>query len=72
MARQKATMTDMLKRVIADSGQTYTELERQTGVKRASIMRFVRGEQSLRLDLADKLADCFGLTVMKTKKRRQP
>lgn len=61
------TMTEALKRAIAESETTYLELEQATGVKRQSIMRFVRGEQSLRLDLADKLAAYFGLTILRTK-----
>jgi plasmid maintenance system antidote protein VapI len=32
-------------------------------LKRASIMRFLRGEQSLRLDMADRLAAYFGLEL---------
>jgi hypothetical protein len=28
-------------------------------------MRFVRGDQSLRLDMADRLADFFGLALQK-------
>lgn len=38
-------------------------IERETGVKRQSIMWFVRGERSLRLDMADKLAAYFGMTL---------
>lgn len=38
-----------------------------TGVERASIYRFVRGSQSLRLDAADKLAGYFNLEVRKGK-----
>src|SRR5262249_53604797 len=38
-------------------------LEQRSGVKRASLMRFMRGEQSLRLDLADKLAAFFGFEL---------
>jgi plasmid maintenance system antidote protein VapI len=51
-------------RAAVESGQTsYKKLERETGLARASIMRFVRGTQSLRLDLADRLADHFGLEL---------
>jgi plasmid maintenance system antidote protein VapI len=64
MARQN-TMTAVLKRTIAESGMAHIAIERATGVKRASIMRFMRGEQSLRLDLADKLAAYFGLILVK-------
>jgi len=52
-----------LRTTIAESGVSYLQLERETGVTRASIMRFVRGNQCLRLDMADKLADYFALTL---------
>ena len=62
MARRKPkTMTDVLKRAITESGESFTELERATGVKRASLLRFMRGQTSLRLDIADKLAVHFGI-----------
>lgn len=62
MSKKRAkSISDVLRRAIADSGLTYSELERATGVKRSSIMRFVRGERSLRLDNADALARQFGI-----------
>ncbi len=66
MARRKQTMTEVLKKAIADSGETFLAIERATGIKRASIMRFMRGEQSLRLDLADKLATYFSVECRRT------
>lgn len=57
------TMSDVLRQAIADSGLTYSELERATGVKRASMLRFMRAERSLRLDIADRLASYFGIFV---------
>lgn len=59
------TISDVLRQAIAESGMTYSELERATGVKRASILRFIRCERSLRLDNADALADYFGLRLTK-------
>ena len=49
-------MTDALRAAIDDSDLSYSALERETGVKRQSMMKFVAGKQSLRLDVADKLA----------------
>ncbi len=60
-------MTAALRKAIADEGMTYWELERETGVQRASIMRFMRGTQSLRLDKADMLADYFGIECTRRK-----
>ncbi len=62
-------MTDVLRAAIVASGVPYKTLERETGVTRASIMRFVRGSQSLRLDMADKLAAYLGLRLMPTKRK---
>jgi plasmid maintenance system antidote protein VapI len=55
----------MLRRTIAESGLSYNALQKGTGVTRASITRFVRGDQSLRLDMADRLADYFDLELQK-------
>lgn len=64
MERAKQPISDALRKAIAESRLTYTELERATGVKRASIMRFMRGERTLRLDMADKLAAYFGVRIV--------
>jgi plasmid maintenance system antidote protein VapI len=65
-------ISDILRHTIAqavESGRTnYLTLERKTGVTRASIMRFVRGRQSLHLGMADKLAAHFGLELRRTRK----
>ncbi len=54
------TMTDLLREALAEC-ETLTEVQRATGVKRQALAKFRRGEQSLRLDLADKLAAYFGI-----------
>jgi plasmid maintenance system antidote protein VapI len=60
-------MSALLRQTIAqaiESGRTnYLTLERETGVARASIRRFVNGERTLRLDVADQLAAYFGLEL---------
>jgi plasmid maintenance system antidote protein VapI len=63
--RSKSPISDLLRRTIAESGIAYYSLEREIGVKRSSILRFVRGEQSIQLDLADRLAAYFGLKLVK-------
>jgi hypothetical protein len=42
---------------------SFKGLERETGVLRQSLMKFARGEQSLRGDAYDKLAVFFGLEL---------
>jgi plasmid maintenance system antidote protein VapI len=63
--QSKAPISDRLRQTIVESGVSYNALQRETGVARASIMRFVRGSQSLRLDMADRLAEYFGLELRK-------
>jgi ribosome-binding protein aMBF1 (putative translation factor) len=62
--------SDLIRRSIAESGLSFIELERRTGVKRQSLMKFARGEQSLRLDIAEKLFDCLGLELVKKRKAK--
>ena len=73
-ANRPTPISDLLRRTIAqaiESGQTnYKALQRETGVTRASIMRFVRGERFLRLDIADALAAQFGLELRPKRKGR--
>ena len=61
------TMTEVLRRAIVESGETYLGLSKATGLTRASIQRFVDGRNSLRLDLADRLAAHFELSLSKTR-----
>jgi plasmid maintenance system antidote protein VapI len=67
-------ITDVLRKAITDTGLPLLRIEQDTGVQRASISRFVRGERSLRLDAADKLAAYLGLSLQSvpksTKKRK--
>ena len=67
----KMPITDLLRKTINESGIPFLTLQQKTGVVRQSMMRFVRGETSLHLDSADKLARFFGLElrpVVKTAK----
>ena len=64
---QLKNLTDTLRDAINGSGLAFIELERRSGVIRQSLMKFARGEQSLRLDQADKLAAFFGLQLTERK-----
>ncbi len=63
------TITEALRQAIADGDIPFLQLEKKTGVLRQSLMKFARGEQSLMLDAADKLAEFFGLEVIKPKRK---
>jgi plasmid maintenance system antidote protein VapI len=67
-AAQKKTMTDLLRKALAEV-ESLRVVERATGVPNPSLSRFVRGEQSLRLDLADKLAAYFGIECRRTRRK---
>ena len=73
MSDATAPITDLLLRTVRDaieSGRTnYKALQRETGVTRGSIMRFVTGRQTLRLDMADRLAVYFGLELRAKRKK---
>lgn len=58
-----STMTDVLRQAILDSGMPFQRLERETGITRQSLMGFARGERTIYLDAADKLADYFNLEL---------
>lgn len=58
---------EALRRAIRDSGLPYLTLEQKTGVHRASISRFMAGQRTLRLNVADQLAAFFGLKVIPSK-----
>ncbi len=55
-------MTELLRQAL-NQAKSFQAIERETGVVRQSLMKFARGEQSLRLDKADILAEYFGIDV---------
>jgi len=57
------TMIEILKKAIRDSGLPDIRLGELAGVNRQSIARFMRGETSLYLDAASKLAEFLGLEL---------
>ena len=61
------TMTETLRRMIAESGLPTLTIANESGVARASLIRFIRNGQSLRLDIADRLAIYFELELTKRK-----
>jgi hypothetical protein len=67
--KPKPPVSDLLRRTIAESGVPYLKLQRETGVVRTSIMRFVEGRQYLRLDAVDRLAEYFRLELVKKERK---
>ena len=62
-------LSTLLRQAIKKSKTPLLVLERETGVPRASVRRFLAGTQSLRLDAAGKLANFLGLELVKRKGR---
>ena len=63
------TITEALLEAIAESELSFKALERETGVLRQSLMKFAAGEQTIRLDNADILAEFFGIEIIRRKGR---
>jgi ribosome-binding protein aMBF1 (putative translation factor) len=68
--KRTVSASDLIRQSITESGLSFNELERRTGVKRQCLMKFARGEQSLRLDIAEKLFDTLGLELVKKRKAK--
>jgi len=60
-------MTALLREAL-QRAESLRAVERATGVKRQAMARFMRGEQSLRLDKADVLAGYFGIECRQARK----
>jgi plasmid maintenance system antidote protein VapI len=63
--KEPPTMSEVLRQTILESKIPLLTLSKATGVERASISRFLNESQSLRLDRADRLANHFGLVLVK-------
>ena len=59
-SKRTSTMTEMLREALANA-ESVRAVARETGVQQASLVRFLKGGQSLRLDVADKLATFFNI-----------
>lgn len=59
-ATKGKTMTELLRQALAELDNKYA-VAKATGVQKTSLIRFMRGEQSLRLDMADRLAAHLGI-----------
>lgn len=63
-------MTETLRTAIRDSGESLYAIAAATGLQRPSLSRFMGKGQSLRLDMADRLAAHFGLELRPVASRR--
>ena len=72
MSMSKPSLTDVLKKAIAESGLTQYRIANDTGIPAPSILRFMRGDTALRLDKADRLAAYLGLRLVSDPDAKPP
>ena len=66
--KTKSTMTELLKEALSEA-ESLRAVERATGVKNPSMVRFLQGKQSLRLDMADRLAEYLGIESRRVRRK---
>ena len=68
-AKQAATMTELLRQALREV-DSIRAVALATGLEHASLTRFVNEQQSLRLDLGDRLAAHFEIESRRTTRKR--
>ncbi|GAB6166211.1 hypothetical protein JCM19992_22110 [Thermostilla marina] len=63
--KANSPLTKPLRKTLAECTTPLLVIAKATGIARASLIRFRRGETSLRLDKADALAAYFGLVLVR-------
>jgi hypothetical protein len=64
MVESKPTISDVLRDAIERSGLTHYRIAKDSGIPESNLRRFIRGEMSVRLDKADRLAAYLGLRLV--------
>lgn len=62
-SKPQPTLTNVLRAAIEGSGLTRYRIAKETGIPEGNLGRFLRGEMSIRLDKADRLAAYLGLRL---------
>jgi len=70
-SRDTLTVTETLRKAIADSGLSGREVARRAGVDDRLIARFIKGERSLRGTTIDAVCSALGLRLTKAKDRHK-
>src|SRR5260370_16638625 len=63
MTEKRETISEALRRALTQTPVSLTTIERETGVHRSVLSRFLNGETSLRVDVVDRVAQFLGLTL---------
>ena len=65
--RKRQPVSEQLRRLIRERGESLAEIGRQTGVSHAVLSRFLRGERRLSTKTVDRLAEYLGLELRKVR-----
>jgi transcriptional regulator with XRE-family HTH domain len=71
-SRPQPTLTDVLRATIERSGLTRYRIAKETGIPEGNLGRFLRGDMSIRLDKADRLAAYLGLQLVSDPNAKPP
>ena len=72
MARKRTRLSDQLRLAIEASGKSLNQIDRDTGIDKATLSRFLNSRGGLSIPVLDRLADYLGLSVtMKGKPLRR-
>ena len=63
MKRKRAILSDELKLAITASGKSLNQIDRDTGIDKATLSRFLNGKGGLSIPILDRLADYLGLSI---------
>jgi hypothetical protein len=63
----RKTLSDQLRQAIRDSELTRYSISESTGIDQATLCRFLQGTRGMSLDSVDRLAECLGLEIKKSK-----
>jgi ribosome-binding protein aMBF1 (putative translation factor) len=61
---KRPTLTEQVRRAIADSGITRYRIAQETGIAESTLCKFMAGERGFTLASLDKLADFLGLDIV--------
>jgi transcriptional regulator with XRE-family HTH domain len=65
------TLSEQLRQIVADCPISLCELSRQTGINKAVLSKFIRGQRGMLLESLDKLGRYFRLRVVAEEKPRK-
>jgi hypothetical protein len=67
MKRKQPPISDQLRQVVLDCGQTRYAICRATGIGQDVLSRFIHGERGLSMEVLDVLGDYLGLRIVADK-----